>query len=232
MPTGTPHDPAPGPRRGPGARLRPFDPAAPADLSGLYEVCLRTGFHGEDATGRYADPLLLGDVYAGPYAAHDPALVTVVDDGDGGSGGRVAGYVIGCADTLAFEQWAREHWWAGVRRRHRGFVAAGHEPTAMDTALLRSLDTPPGPRPHLLGRSGFPAHLHIDLLPRVQGRGLGRRLVEHLLVQLAGRGVPGVHLGVSTRNPGAVAFYRRLGFSELDGAEPGSGGLTMGLRLR
>ncbi|WP_432484137.1 GNAT family N-acetyltransferase [Kineococcus esterisolvens] len=208
-------------------RLRAFDPGSPADLDGLYEVCLRTGFHGEDATGRYADPRLLGDVYAGPYAAHDPALVTVVDDGVG-----VAGYVIGCADTLGFEQWARVQWWAGVRRRHRELLATGARPTELDTALLRSLDRPAGPRPYLHGRTAHPAHLHIDLLPHVQGRGLGRRLVEHLLVQLGARGVPGVHLGVSLRNPGAVSFYRRLGFRELVEPAPGAEGLTMGLRLR
>jgi GNAT superfamily N-acetyltransferase len=74
----------------------------------------------------------------------------------------------------------------------------------------------------------FPAHLHIDLLPELQGQGVGRRLIRALLGELAERGVPGVHLGVSPRNTGARAFYSRLGFRPLpsdDGA-----GVLLGIR--
>ncbi|MBE2212416.1 MAG: GNAT family N-acetyltransferase, partial [Opitutaceae bacterium] len=62
----------------------------------------------------------------------------------------------------------------------------------------------------------YPAHLHIDLLPVLQGRGVGRRLMDAFLGALRVRGVPGVHLGVSTANPGAIAFYERLGFACLE----------------
>ncbi|MGK0618858.1 GNAT family N-acetyltransferase [Meiothermus cerbereus] len=61
----------------------------------------------------------------------------------------------------------------------------------------------------------YPAHLHIDLLPRAQGRGLGRRLMEVFLARLRELGVPGVHLGVGQRNAGALAFYQRMGFVRL-----------------
>jgi ribosomal protein S18 acetylase RimI-like enzyme len=53
-------------------------------------------------------------------------------------------------------------------------------------------------------------------------------LVERLVGTLRDRGSPGVHLGVAADNPNAIAFYRRLGFLELE-REPGS--LLMGLRL-
>ena len=50
----------------------------------------------------------------------------------------------------------------------------------------------------LLGE--YPSHLHIDLLPRAQGRGNGRALMETFLAALTERGSPGVHLGTSPQN--------------------------------
>ena len=60
-----------------------------------------------------------------------------------------------------------------------------------------------------------PAHLHIDLLPRFQGRGLGRRLLDHLFEGLRAAGADAVHLGVSPENTNAIAFYEHLGFEVL-----------------
>ncbi len=62
----------------------------------------------------------------------------------------------------------------------------------------------------------YPAHLHIDLLPELQGQGWGRRLIEALRDRLRAAGVPGVHLVAAGTNAGAIAFYERLGFTRLD----------------
>jgi ribosomal protein S18 acetylase RimI-like enzyme len=79
----------------------------------------------------------------------------------------------------------------------------------------------------------YPSHLHIDLLPRAQGRGYGREMIERLLTALRARGSPGVHLGLSARNTRAFAFYGRLGFRELTRAGSGEGAcIYMGLNLR
>ena len=43
-------------------------------------------------------------------------------------------------------------------------------------------------------------------------------IVRNAAQALREAGVPGVHLGVSTANPGAIAFYRRLGFTPLEEA--------------
>jgi ribosomal protein S18 acetylase RimI-like enzyme len=61
----------------------------------------------------------------------------------------------------------------------------------------------------------YPSHLHIDLLPRAQGRGYGRRMMEEVMARLRRRGSPGAHLGVSLRNTPAMAFYEKLGFRPL-----------------
>jgi len=63
--------------------------------------------------------------------------------------------------------------------------------------------------------AAYPSHLHIDLLPRAQGRGFGRRMLEQVMDNLRQRGSPGAHLGVSLLNQPALGFYLRLGFHEL-----------------
>jgi ribosomal protein S18 acetylase RimI-like enzyme len=72
--------------------------------------------------------------------------------------------------------------------------------------------------------------VHIDLLPRAQGQGLGRRMMTRMFEALAERGSPGVHLGLSPSNTGAFAFYRKLGFEEL--TRDAEGVVYMGLSLR
>lgn len=61
----------------------------------------------------------------------------------------------------------------------------------------------------------FPSHLHIDLLPRLQARGLGRRLISTFVAALRDQGSPGVHLHVTRANQRAVEFYRHVGFTDL-----------------
>jgi ribosomal protein S18 acetylase RimI-like enzyme len=78
----------------------------------------------------------------------------------------------------------------------------------------------------------YPSHLHIDLLPRAQGRGYGRRMMETLIERLRQRGSRGAHLGVNVLNTRAYAFYRRLGFHELTRVgTPSDGCVYLGLRF-
>jgi ribosomal protein S18 acetylase RimI-like enzyme len=80
------------------------------------------------------------------------------------------------------------------------------------------------------GLDGYPAHLHIDLLPAYQGRGHGRRLVERFAAAAGTAGATGVHVAMVTANVRARGFYDRLGFGVLPVPEPGP--LTyLGLRI-
>lgn len=185
-----------------------------ADVPDLQEICRRTGDSGADASARTRFPDLLADVYATPYAHREAAFGTLVLDHAG-----AAGYVLGCLDTAAFEAWREEHWWPGLRAR---YPRPDDADAGFDAGPLRTVHRGVGPDP--VWRT-HPSHLHVDLLPRLQGQGIGRALITRLCAQLAAAGSPGVHLGVSAANPGAVEFYRRTGFVELSRT---AGGHTFG----
>lgn len=182
----------------------------PQDLPGIYRVCLATGDAGADATGLHENPDLLGHVYAGAYVVRHPEFGFVVVNELG-----VAGYVLAVPDTRAFEAWQEETWYPLLRAQYPQTDA----PTR-DAHLIRLLHQPEHRTPAVLDR--WPAHLHIDLLPRLQGSGMGRRLITLALDELRAAGVAGLHLAVDPANSGGQAFYPRVGFTrQPDAVDPG-----------
>lgn len=173
------------------------------DLPGLYRVCRLTGAAGADASGQHTDPDLLGHVWVGAYAVAPGAVALVVQD-DGG----VAGYCVGTPDTAAFETWVARAWLPPLQQRYPRELAAEE-----DAALVGRIHDWPHADPGLL--EAYPAHLHIDLLPRLQGQGWGRRLMTELGSRLHAAGAGGLHLGVDPANQRAIAVYQRLGFARL-----------------
>lgn len=193
-------------------------PATLNDLPAVTRICTLTGDDGRDASGLYDDPELLAHLWAAPHLVADPSLATIVVDDDG-----PAGYLVAAADTADFESWCERMWWPALRDRYplqaprrdrdQEIVALLHAPEATPASITET----------------YPAHLHINLLPRAQGLGLGRALIERLVGQLRERGVPGVHLGVSGTNKPAIGFYEHIGFAPV-AVEP-DGGLIMGMLL-
>ncbi|WP_027482276.1 GNAT family N-acetyltransferase [Deinococcus pimensis] len=195
------------------------------DRRALYRVCLETGDSGQDATPLYQDPDLLGHIYAGPYAALAPEFAFVLEDAEG-----VAGYVIGALDTREFEARLEREWWPALRARYPMTDALRGKPReerTPDERLVALLHSPGRAEDEVV--AAYPSHLHIDLLPRAQGGGNGRRLMTTLLRALRDAGSPGVHLGVGARNTNAIGFYRHYGFKVL---REHPWGLTMGHDLR
>lgn len=187
-------------------------PYRPEDLPALEDICVRTAHNGQDARPVYADPSLLPAIFATPYVHLEPELAFVLDDG----AGRAVGYILGTADTAGFVEAFRAKWLPLVADRH---PAPGAPPRTPDEMMADLLHRPE--RMVLPELAGYPAHLHIDLLPAWQGRGCGRALMRAFLRALRNRGVPAVHLGMVTANTGARAFYDRLGFHEIDVPDPG-----------
>jgi len=207
----------------------------PADLDALYRICLATGAGGDDASRLYRDPKLVGHVYVAPYAVFSPESVFVAEDSDG-----VGGYIVGVPDTRAFEARLEAEWWPELRKLYP-------EPTEEPRASW-SRDKLMSHRIHHPGRTTseivepYPSHLHINLLPRLRGRGLGRQLMERWLGSIRDLGSRGAHLAVGAANSRAIRFYRACGFHELEPPSrpastpvwfgidltPGAGGSCMG----
>lgn len=67
-----------------------------------------------------------------------------------------------------------------------------------------------------------PAHLHMNLAPRLQGQGVGRRLLEDWLAAAGEQGARAVHLGSNLDDHRAAVFWARSGFTRL--LRPGASG--------
>jgi ribosomal protein S18 acetylase RimI-like enzyme len=180
----------------------------PADLDDLYSICLATGAGGDDASTLYRDPKLLGHIYAGPYALLSPRSVFVVEDPDG-----VGGYIVGVSDTRDFESQLEAKWWPGLRRLYH---APSDKPRAdwnQDQLMSYKIHHPSRTASEIV--EPYPSHLHINLLPRLRGRGVGRRLMARWLGAVREMGSRGAHLAVGATNRRAIRFYRACGFREL-----------------
>jgi ribosomal protein S18 acetylase RimI-like enzyme len=193
--------------------------ARPGDGPGAYQVCLKTGDFGKDGEPFFRDdPDALGRIFVGPYLAFEPELALILEDAGG-----VCGYALGALDSRAFYDRYEREWrpklvaqfpppdgdpagWTRTQKVHSWY----HQPDYFT------------PEPY----AAYPSHLHIDLLPRAQGRGWGRRMLEEVMRRLRARGSPGAHLGVSLLNTPAFGFYKRLGFRELVRVGEGADGCS------
>jgi len=186
--------------------------AGPQDLPYLYEICLKTGDEGKDATALFYDPYLIGQYFAAPYLFYPAGICFVVENGS-----RPQGYLVAAPDSVLFSQWMEESWLPPLRERYPKPFRPEITRSPKEKWILESVHKPHFPGP--VSRQGlvkdYPAELHIDLLPCIQGKGWGRALMERLDEELARLGVKGVRLGVGIENQGAIAFYRKTGFSVL-----------------
>jgi len=178
------------------------------DLEALYDICVKTADSGKDATDMYEDPTLIGKLYAAPYAFLEPDLCFVLEDDAG-----VCGYILGAVDSKLFYDRFVAEWLPLVLPDYKNPVG-DWDALSLDEQRIRQLyEFDDEDRD---GFEGYPSHLHIDLLPRAQKKGQGRRLMETFLNALHEKGSEGVHLGMMLHNDNAYAFYQHLGFKELE----------------
>lgn len=187
-------------------RLRAY---RPADLDALSAIA------DANAADRHDDPRLMGHVYGAPYAAFSPETVSVAEDAEG-----VGGTIVGALDTRAFEMRLDDEWWPPLRRAH---AAPAGDPAAWtpDQRRHHGFHNPRRTPDAVAGP--YPSHVHLQLLPRLRGRGIGSALLARWAEAARRAGYDALHVGVNRGNPGAVAFWQKRGFRELDVAEAAAG---------
>ena len=180
----------------------------PADLGDLYSICLATGAGGDDAFALYRDSKLIGQIYAAPYAVLSPSSVFVAEDSAG-----VGGYIVGVPDTREFETRLEAEWWPALRKIYPDPSGTPRIDRSADQLMSYWIHHPPRAPDEIV--EPYPSHLHINLLPHLRGRGIGRRLMEQWLTTVREMGSHGAHLAVGAGNLRAIRFYRACGFHEL-----------------
>ena len=196
------------------------------DLESLYEISLATGHVGGDARSLYEDGRMIGHIYSAPYAKFCPDTCFVAEDEIGD-----AGFVVGALDTRWFEAQLERDWWPGLRAI---YPDPGEAPPSTWSADQRRSFMIHHPRnaPEEIVRA-FPSHLHVNLLPRVQGQGVGRSLLDLWVAKARELGATGVHVGTNAQNQRAVGFWETCGFKRLQTLSPAmeSGPIWLGRRL-
>lgn len=188
------------------------------DRSGLYHVCLATGDSGANALDLYNQKEMLGEIYVGPYLTFQPDLsFTLIQDG-------VAGYALAALDTSSFENTLSNEWWPLILEKYNGRSPENFN--EREKNLYSYIQNPPLRSKEIVGQ--YPSHLHIDLLEKAQGRGIGKAMMLVVLETLRAQGSEGVHLGMGAQNARAFTFYTKLGFTLLD---KNDAEWTMGLTL-
>lgn len=194
--------------------LRPF---RTQDLESLYSISLATGHLGGDATSLYKDGRMIGHIYSAPYATLCPENCFVAEDVGG-----VAGFIVGAFDTGSFESRLESDWWPGLRASYAD--PSGDSPSSWSADQRRSfmIHHPRLTPAEVIG--AYPAHLHINLLPRAQGQGIGTSLLDLWLSTAGGSDVTGVHVGTNAGNHRAIRFWEKCGFERIRTVGPSENG--------
>ncbi len=175
--------------------------AHPEDLEHLGNIAYDTGFFGKPADIYFGDRRLFTDLWVRPYL-FGPGHCNLVAE----LAGEVVGYIIGSPDIRRYERYMLttlapyllRRWLAGNYPRWRRSLRF----------LLRALRY----RSRHAPVERYPAQLHLNLLPRARGQGLGKALLESHLDCLSASGVPGVQLSTTRENVAAINLYEKCGF--------------------
>ncbi|CAF1467227.1 unnamed protein product [Adineta ricciae] len=182
-------------------------PCTIADEDGAVAVCLHTGDSGNDACSFFNDPKVLGYRFVSPYIHLSPDLSFVLKD----SKEEVSGYVLAALDSELFYQRYVDEWLPKMKQIYVSIPL--EDRVKRDWEVIQGFHSNNIESFKLF--EGYPSHLHIDLLPKAQGKGYGTKMICHIENELKQRGSKGVHLGMAPNNTRAFKFYTKLGFSIL-----------------
>lgn len=179
------------------------------DLESLYAISLATGASGGDASALHEDPRIVGQIYSAPYTKFCPETCFVATDVAG-----VAGYIVGAVDTRDFEEQLRRLWWPGLRAIYPDPGGAPDPEWTADQRRHHMIHHPAQTPEDVV--SHYPSHVHMNLLPRAQGQGIGPALLELWISVARDHGATAIHVGSNRQNERAYGFWRSQGFELLE----------------
>lgn len=167
--------------------IRPYDCK---DKINVRRVCIATsvGFDAPEKEQRFITSL-----YCDYYIEQEPQNCFVIADDED----NAVGYIL-CSENMKKYARAMAPYRASIRKM--GFIKYIF---AWGEYLV-----------HLPASKKCKAHLHIDILPEYQHKGLGTRLINTLTDNLSAKGINSVMLVVNSSNKNAVSFYKKNGFTE------------------
>jgi ribosomal protein S18 acetylase RimI-like enzyme len=177
------------------------------DERALYDICVITGDSGKDATGIFNQPDLLGDIWVGPYLHLSSEYCYVVHSDDG----VALGYCIATLDTTSFETVTDALWWPAKQAFYKKPDISQQDKWSRDERLTHLIHNPSRSPTEFLEE--YPSHAHINLVPEMQGKGWGKKLMQAMEDSLHSAGSLGVHLILSSKNLNALAFYKAVGYN-------------------
>jgi ribosomal protein S18 acetylase RimI-like enzyme len=183
--------------------------AKPDDLEALYHISLKTGHLGKDASHLYSESKMIGHIYSAPYLRYSPALAFVIE-----IDGVVLGYCVGTSDTQKFEVQLEKEWWPVLRRKYQKPNEKTRSVWSPDERISQMIHEPQTTPEHIYDR--FAAHLHLNLLPEIQGCGLGTSLFDTWMQKAVAIGTSTAHIGADYSNERAIRFWEKQGFEKLD----------------
>lgn len=192
-------------------------PAQLFDIPYVYDICLKTGLNGEDASAHLSDKFIIGQYYAAPYLHFETSSCFILE-----SNSIPVGYIIGAYSSIDFNNWMNEKWLPQLRI----FYHADKNPKSnFEKFLIENIHSDCVLLDFL---QNYPSHLHIDILPKAQNMGYGKKLISAFIDNLISKNSTGLHLAVGIENTRAIEFYKMVGFSVL---KEESEALYMGLTL-
>jgi ribosomal protein S18 acetylase RimI-like enzyme len=184
-------------------------PYRPADREALFQIAADTAYFGDPIEVFMEDRRVFLNSFYTYYTDMEPehCWVACADE-------KLAGFLTGCTDTKKQED-AMQHvlipevWGKVLRGKYHPGIKTYRYMVAMWLAERRHETTS-------ADLSLYPAHLHINVDAAWRGYGLGKRLIQAYLNQLVELGIPGVHLGTTSRNVTACKLYESVGFKLVD----------------
>jgi len=188
---------------------------SPRNRDPVISICHATGYMGAtlEGTNRFNDLKLFSYLFCWYYLRYEPQHCFVALDT--GKGNRVAGYIIGTTDTTGMlARLPRRLYPRILTRLICVTMWRYHESYSELLYWLKNGATESDPPPE-----GYPAHLHINILPEYQGLGIGALLMQSFETMCAEQGIEGIYLETSSHNRMAIPFYLKHGYQVLSDKE-------------